>query len=278
MGMTVPQRSEEQGRRSTEARLAEQEDVAMTPAAIDQASQRFALTGDMGPMGMGKAARNDRNTIKNRAAEMYQGLNPAQQISAYQANKGSLGKLQATADALQTWENTGLKNARTFLQQAQRVVDTGSPWINEPLRKIDEKAFGSSNVATYNAARGIVTPEFAKLLTNPNLTGQLTDTARAEVNSLISGDFNYKQAYDVVKIFAGDAENRRTAVQDQIDEINKRLGATPAGVKVASGEILPPPSAMKTITEADIQAAMKAHGLTHDQAVAEAKKRGLSVQ
>jgi len=285
LGMTLAQRSEEQSRKDTAARLAEAEDVPMTPAAIDQAAQRYAYTGDMGAMGMGKTARNDRNTIKNRAAELYAGLNPAQQISAYQANKSSLAKQTATYDMIQAWENTGLKNARVFLQQAQKVVDSGSPWINEPLRKIDEKAFGSSNVATYNAARGIVTPEFAKLLQNAGaaLGGTLTDTARAEVDALISGDFNYKQAYDVVKLFANDAENRRQSQLDQIRDIQGRLGATPIGVKVAAGDILPPttppPAAgSKTITEADIQKSMVANHWTHDQAVAEAKKRGYTVQ
>jgi hypothetical protein len=209
-----------------------QEDVApnLTPEAKDIVAHQFAMTGQLPPMGMGKAGAKVRTDIINRSAELYKGLDLPSQQAAFKANQGSLVKMQGQRDAIGSFEETALKNLDQFLATAQKVVDTGSPMINKPLRGISAAVLGTPELAAYNAARQTVIPEFAKILSNPTLAGQLTDSARKEVESLIGPDATLAQAVAVAKILKTDSANRRQSLDDQIAAIQKRIATPPAGV------------------------------------------------
>jgi hypothetical protein len=202
----------------------------LTPEAKDIVAHQFAMTGQLPPMGMGKAGAKVRTDIINRSAELYKGLDLPSQQAAFKANQGSLVKMQGQRDAIGSFEETALKNLDQFLATAQKVVDTGSPMINKPLRGISAAVLGTPELAAYNAARQTVIPEFAKILSNPTLAGQLTDSARKEVESLIGPDATLAQAVAVAKILKTDSANRRQSLDDQIAAIQKRIATPPAGV------------------------------------------------
>jgi hypothetical protein len=240
-GMTANQQAEDANRQATlkqgaerlrlEGQRLSQEDVApnLTPEAKALVAKQFAMTGQLPPMGMGKAGAKVRTDIINAAADAYKNLDLPSQQAAYKANQASLTVAQKQRDAVGGFEETALKNLDQFLGTAQKVVDTGSPLINKPLRQISSQLLGSPEMAAYNAARLTVIPEFAKILSNPNLTGQLSDSARKEVESLISGDATLAQAVSVAKILKADTANRRTALDDQIKAIQGRIAAPPGG-------------------------------------------------
>jgi hypothetical protein len=106
-------------------------------------------------------------------------------------------------------------------------VDSGSPLLNQPLRSINQKVLGGQELAAFNAARQVALTEVAKVLTNPNLAGQLTDQARKEVEGLMGPNITLGQAYAVAKILKTDMANRKTAVRGQLDEVRKRIGTKP---------------------------------------------------
>lgn len=216
----------------------------LTKDALDITAHQFAMTGNLPPMGMGKQGAAVRTAIINRAADIYKGLDLPQQAAAYKANQQSLVKMQGQRDAVGSFEETALKNLDQFLGTASKVVDTGSPLVNKPLRTISGQLLGSPEMAAYKAARQTVLPEFSRILGNPNLSGQITDSQRKEMSDLISGDASLAQIYATAKILKQDAANRRTSLDDAIKGITDRIANPPKGVTAA-----PAPAAAGQVEE-----------------------------
>lgn len=207
----------------------------LTPDAIDAVAHSFAMGQPLPALGMGKQATNLRTQIMNRAAELYKGMDLPKQQAVYAATKTSLGKMQVQADALEAFESTALKNLDVFLDSAKKVVDTGSPFLNSNIRTLNEKLLGDPKMAAFNAARRVVIPEFAKILANPGLSGQLSDTARKEVEEIVEKGATLKQIYAVAGVLKTDAANRKESYAEQIKAMTERIarpstvGGTGAG-------------------------------------------------
>lgn len=189
--------------------------------AIDQNARQYLQTGVMPVLGMKDPG--NRAKILNRAAELDAGGNVAANKAGYKADTGSLSALQKQRDAVGAFESTALKNLDVFMDAAKAIPDTGSPALNKPLRALSEQGLGSAELAAYNAARRTVIPEFAKILANPGLSGQLSDSARKEVEEVLSGNATLAQTIAVANVLKRDAENRRTSYDDQLKTIRERI-------------------------------------------------------
>lgn len=196
----------------------------MTADATDQAAEYYHLTGKLPPGGRGVAGLAQNRKIMNRAAELYPG-SMAEGTAEYAANKTSLQSIQKQFDQVSAFENTAGKNLDVFLKQAGKVVDSGSPWINKPLRSVASGALGSEDQAAFNAARQTALTEIAKVLTSANAgSGVLSDSARHEVEGLIGPDASLKQIVSAANILKQDMANRHQSYRDQISDIHSRLG------------------------------------------------------
>lgn len=200
----------------------------MEQGAVDQAAEYYHMTGKLPPGGRGVAGLAQNRKIMNRASELYPGSMTADS-GAYSANLQSLKGLQKQFDQVTAFENTAGKNLDVFLNQANKVVDSGSPWINKPLRSVAGAALGSEDQAAFNAARATALTEIAKVLNSSNASGVLSDSARHEVEGLIGGDATLKQIVSAAKILKTDMENRRESYQDQIKDIQGRMSTKPQG-------------------------------------------------
>lgn len=200
----------------------------LTPEARKMAAQQYAMTGQLPPMGMGKSGAAVRTSIINEAASIYKDLDLPSQVAAYKANQESLKKIQVQADAMKAFENTAGKNMDVFLGLASKVTDTGSPMLNKPIRSIQASTLGDTDQAAFNVALRTVIPEYAKILANPGLSGQLSDSARKEIDNVVSGNATMGQLISSAKILKQDTANRRESYDQQIADIQKRI-ATPPG-------------------------------------------------
>jgi len=196
----------------------------LTPEGLDAVALSFAKTGQLPPMGFGKKAAELRTQIINRAAEMNPNLDLATNRASFQANEGALKQLQKQRDAIGSFEQTAKKNIDLFLEQAGKVVDTGSPMANALVRNVSGKMLGSPDVAAFNAARQVAVNEIAKITTNPNLSGQLSDAARKEVEGFNPASATLKQSVAVMRVLKRDMDNRTSALDDQISAIKGRIG------------------------------------------------------
>lgn len=193
----------------------------LTPAGLDAAALNYAKTGILPPLGMGD--KTTRKKIINRAAEMMPALDVASAKADFGANTDALKALVKQREALGAFESTALKNLDVFIEAAKKIPDTGSPFLNKPLRALTEAGLGGADLTAYNTARRTVIPEFAKILANPGLSGQLSDSARHEIEAVVSGAATLKQTIAAANILKQDTANRRTSYDDQIAGIQARL-------------------------------------------------------
>lgn len=198
--------------------------VELTPQGLDAAAVAFAKSGNLPPMGMGKAGVAVRSKIINRAAELVPNLDTVANKADLKANSDSLTQATKLKDALTSFENTALKNMTILESNAKKIVDSGSPFLNTPLRSIDEKVLGNTDLPVYRAARQIVVNEVAKLTNNPNLSGQLSDSARHEIESLMPPDMTLKQLLGLLPTLKQDMKNRTSSIDEQIAAIRGRIG------------------------------------------------------
>lgn len=199
-------------------------------STIDQAAQRFAETGQL-PAGQ-RGVNAYTMMIQNRAAELYPG-NIAANSAAYKSNQKSLENITDTLNKLQAFESAGGKNLDMFLDQAKSIIDTGSPWLNTPLRSVSEKGLGSADLAAINTARTVALREIARVTNDPKLSGQLSDSAREEVENLIPQNATYAQIVRVAGILRQDMKNVEDGLANQQQFISRRL-------QQPSGENPPP--------------------------------------
>lgn len=215
----------------------EDEAPSLTPAGIDAAAKLYAKDGTLPPMGMGKQGAAVRTKIINRAAELFPDLDLASNKADFKANQGALTQLQKQRDAIGAFEQTAGKNIDIFLKEAGKVVDTGSPMMNTVARMVSGKMLGSSDQAGYDAARQVAINEIAKITSNPNLAGSLSDSARHEVDAFNPREATLKQSVEVMRLLKQDMANRTIAMDNQLKEIRGRIsgkGASSDGQPAAA--------------------------------------------
>ncbi len=203
--------------------------LSLTPEAKALTAHQYAMTGQLPPMGMGKEGAKVRTSIINEAAKIYQGLDLPSQQAAFKANQASLTKLQGTADKVSAFENTAGKNLDQFLSLAEKIPDTGVPWVNTPIRAVNAKMVGDTNQAAFNAARDVALREIARVTSDPNLTGVLSDSARREVQSLSPENATFGQIKAVAKVLKQDMANVKAGLSDQITDVRQRIATPPGG-------------------------------------------------
>lgn len=199
----------------------------LTGDALDQSADRYLQTGQL-PAGMrspGMAA-----AIINRAGERGAGQSIPANSAAYKANLASYENVTKTLDTLSGFESAAIKNIDMFKGLAQKLPDSGVPWLNTPLRNLDEKAVGAEWMPAINAARQIANREVARVTNDPKLSGVLSDSARGEVNAINPADATMNQILHVTDTMKQDMANVHTSLAAQKEDIGKRLGikATPA--------------------------------------------------
>lgn len=215
----------------------------MSPAAIEMAALRYKKDGTLPPMGMGGKGANVRQVIMNRAATLTPddaariekgGGDIANNKANFAADSASLKALQKQTDAVSAFESTASKNGKLFEDALTKMPDAGMSILNKPLREA-ATVFGSEDMARINTLRQSVQNEYARMLSSPGLSGTMSDSARKEGEALLSGDATVGQLRAALATFRAEAANRHTSYQEQIAEINKRMGGGPAAPAPATG-------------------------------------------
>lgn len=201
----------------------------LSSAALDQAAERYASTGVLPSMGMGAAGAASRKAIMNRAGELHPSGSLAANSAEFKANQSSLTKLQSNFDQVTAFENTAGKNLDVFLKAAEDFAPAGSKILNVPWNAANRSLYGGPKIAALDAARTTALTEIAKVLNSSNASGVLSDSARGEVGQLIGKDASLAAIKSAANILKQDMENRHQSYQDQIADIQGRLGKTEGG-------------------------------------------------
>ncbi len=217
-------------REAADRRAAAQDDEPLTPDAIEIAARSFIQGSPMRDLvqGIGKNAQINRDKILNRVAELVPDLDISRQKILYDSVRTASVDLQKLLARVRSFEQTALKNLDVFLGQAKKVVDSGSPLINRPLRAFSAQVLGSPNMAAFRTARGTIVPEFARLLGSANALGIITNEQRQEVNAMIPEDATLRQVYEAARVLKTDARNRVESAEAELTALSNLLTNDPA--------------------------------------------------
>lgn len=199
---------------------------------LDMLAESYLATGQLPSMGLGRKGAEfkmsiiERATAKAKARGMI--MDPAAAGASYKADSASLAALQKNRDNLITFEKTALANLDQFLSLAKKMPDSGSAWLNKPVRLLAQGAFGSQAQAAAQTALTVVRPEFAKI-NQGALTGVLSDSARQEVEHTMPDNATLGQFMAAASVLKQDAANRHKFFDQGIDEIKSRIGVRKSG-------------------------------------------------
>ena len=212
-----------------------QANVELSDTAVDVLARRALKNGgDVPGFGMGKTGAQNKIRVYNAMALMDPNVDLAANAANFAADKGSLAKMQQMRDAVVSFEATAKDNLKLFVDQAKKIADTGSPLLNTPIRDINTKLLGSDELAAYNAARRVAVNEVAKVTGNPTLNGQLSDSARHEVESFVPENATLGQTLAVAKILLRDMDNRHVNLDRGLEAIQARIGGASAATAPAA--------------------------------------------
>lgn len=194
----------------------------MSDAALDQAAERYHLTGNLPPGGRGVAGIAQGRKIMNRSADLYPGSITADSAE-YKANSESLKKLQNTFDSVSAFENTALKNLDQVAEAGKAIPDLGARFANIPVRNITGNMLGTKEMARFRTALLTAQTESARVLNSANASGVLSDSARHEAQEVLNGDLPFPAMMASIDQLKTDFGNRHQSYADQIEDIKKRL-------------------------------------------------------
>lgn len=210
----------------------------LSPEALKMMSEVYRKTGQLPSFGMGTAAVALKKavidfTAKNATENGGELPDLASAQASFKANQGSLGSMQKMYDAVNTFEQTAGANLDRYINLAKKRVDTGFTPLNSLLRG-GARMTGDPDQAAADAAQKIALIEIAKVLTNPNLTGQLSDSARNEVAGFDPSNATMEQTLHVAQLIRNDMGARMNYFQSTLGGIKDRI-AGPGQSNPSSG-------------------------------------------
>lgn len=203
-----------------------QGDEPLTDDAIKYAATVYREKGTLPAFGMSKYGASDRRKIINAASQAAgEGGAEGDIVSqgVLKADQSALTQLTKSRAAIASFENTALKNGEVLVGLAEKVDTTGLPVFERWLRAGRRSIEGDPDVAQFDAQIQLYGNEVAKILTNPNLTGQLTDAARKEVQGFLPSSATYEQVKAVTELLKGDFGRRREAIDDEIKSLKEEI-------------------------------------------------------
>ena len=214
---------------------------AISQNALDYRAQLWLLNqkSTVG-LGRGKQGAAIVNAIQSRAAEIAQarGLDPGELNAATAATHAAgqaLTQLTKTKNSIEQFENTAIKNGDALVQLAQKVDQTGIPVVERWLRA-GKQATGNPDVAAFNAQMQLYKAEVAKILTNPNLTGVLTDYSQQEITRALQPGASFQQIATVHNLLKQDFQRRSSAIDEQISKVMDSFQQKPSKAPAAPAQ------------------------------------------
>jgi len=188
-----------------------------------QAYSDLAKQGKL-PAGFGRYGMADRNNFLNDAgAKAYgpggTGISIAGEQASAVANKSALTSMQKDLTAIRPYKEMLDKNADIAIDLAGKVLKTNSALANKPITWIEQNLGNNPTVGEFMAQNHFVTTEAARVLSNPRLVGQMTDTAVKDMQSVVNGNAPLGTYARVLNRIKADGQNRIDAMQKEHDRL-----------------------------------------------------------
>ena len=194
--------------------------------ASDFLAAYVTLNGRM-PIGMSRMTPAVADVMNNTAAAAKKaGLSAEEWAAAGPITKeklAALGQLEKMRNAIQSFEGMLDKNIDILKDLSKKVDRTGSPYANRSILWLQQNAAGDPDVAEYLFQVNTVSTEIARILNNPQMSGQLTDSARQELQGVVTGTLPHEALVRVLSRAQNDARNRSGMLDFQENKVIKEI-------------------------------------------------------
>ena len=143
----------------------------------------------------------------------------------FKANSAALTNITKDLTSIAPYQEMLEKNADIAIGLAKQVTKSDLPIANKSINWVSKNVTGDPTMAEYLAQIRIVQTEAARVLNNPRLVGQLTDSARHEMEGIIDGTLTVGQTVSVLERLKADGTNRVNAMRQQSEKLRAKLGA-----------------------------------------------------
>jgi hypothetical protein len=140
----------------------------------------------------------------------------------FKANRAALLDITKRESQVATMEKTAGRNLDVFLQQAQKVADSGIVPANKVFRGA-AKVFGDPGMAAFEAARVTAFTEISRVLSG-SMSAVLSDSARKEAETILRGDYTLPQLMRVAQTLRTDMKNRMDSFAEQKKSLAQSMG------------------------------------------------------
>jgi hypothetical protein len=203
-----------------------------SPQALELAAETYLKTGQLPPMGMGKASTVARQKIMDMAArrlkEREGGVIPegglAEAQATFRAEQAELSKLQVLRGQIGSFEVTAKQNLQRALDLSGKVDRTGAPVFNRYLLKAQGRYMGDPDVTNFQAATRIAINEVAKITSGASGGAVTSDAARREIEDTLNAAHTPEQFKQIVeKVLIPDMQSRIKGFDKSIESVKERL-------------------------------------------------------
>jgi len=136
--------------------------------------------------------------------------------------KKSIADMTKQVNAISNFEELAKFNGNRVLELLDQVDDTGVPWIEGVTRRI-KRGGGDVDAAELQSVLTPFQTEVARIITNPNLVGVLSDSARHEVQEMAAGNMSAKQAKRIINRMFTEMEFRRNSISERIKQAGTNM-------------------------------------------------------
>lgn len=202
----------------------------LNPEAIDQAARLWAVERKFPTFVRGPYTFPMQTLIMNRAAELYPGLNPSENAANYSANKKALEQNQQMLSNVEAFSNTARRNAEIVRKSFAKIPDFNAQIANKPYREVQRLAANNPDLAAGLAAMESVINEYAKIINNPRLVGQMPLQAVEEMRRVVNGNMPLGSMVAALETLEQESANRHIELMNTRDVLQSRinnLSATP---------------------------------------------------
>jgi hypothetical protein len=168
---------------------------------------------------------------RNEAAQL---LVAGQQ--GFKATSNALGQVTKDLAAIRPYKEMLDQNANIAISLSKQAIKGNSALANKPINWVRQNMGDNPDTSEYLAQIAIVQTEAARVLSNPRLVGQLSDSARHEMQELVNGNLPLESTERVLNRIKQDGTNRIAAMEREQKALLK-------GESAASPTTAPTPAA-----------------------------------
>lgn len=189
----------------------------------------------------GQSGQKIRTAINEQKSQTLRDLGMTEdqvvrQQAVAKAQIKSVGDLIPMQNAINAYETVAKGNGQRALELINKVNTTGVPLLNS-AKRISEQATGNPDAAELMQVLQNYQTEAARIIANPRLTGQLTDTARKELENVIPANLTPAQAKRIIERLNFEFELRSRGIDQALTQAQSQMtpgyapASSPAGAQ-----------------------------------------------